>query len=384
MKLISQTIERDSSGAVTLQAHEPDDMWTVYNIIRRGDRLRCSTARKITTESATGSSTSHRVRLTLTIAVESIDFDAQAGELHLGGTVVTENKHVKLGAYHTLDLEKDKSFTMFKQEWDSVALDRIKEACDPSANAEVGAVVMQEGIPSVVICLIRGLANICLITEHMTILRQKIEISIPKKRRGTATDHQKARIHQTMLRHFNLEELKVVLIASPGFVGEGFINHVMYQAARLDDKVVMRSKSKLVLVHCSSGHVHSLNEVLKSPQVISQLSNTKFARESLAMDKFYRMLNDNEAQAWYGPKHVAAAVEKGAVGTLLISDSLFRSNNVGERKKYVKMVENVRSGGGEALIFSSMHESGTQLDQLTGIAAILTFPLPDLESDDEK
>ena len=45
------------------------------------------------------------------------------------------------------------------------------------------------------------------------------------------------------------------------------------------------------------------------------------------------------------------------------------------RNRYVDMVEAVRARGGEALIFSSMHESGQQLNLLTGIAAILTYPL---------
>lgn len=35
-----------------------------------------------------------------------------------------------------------------------------------------------------------------------------------------------------------------------------------------------------------------------------------------------------------------------------------RSNNVDQRRRYVRMVESVREQGGEALIFSSMHESG--------------------------
>jgi protein pelota len=39
------------------------------------------------------------------------------------------------------------------------------------------------------------------------------------------------------------------------------------------------------------------------------------------------------------------------------------------------MVEDVRARGGDAVIFSSMHESGVQLNLLTGIAAILTYPL---------
>lgn len=37
------------------------------------------------------------------------------------------------------------------------------------------------------------------------------------------------------------------------------------------------------------------------------------------------------------------------------------------------------AGGGEVHVFSGMHASGEQLNQLTGIAAILRFPLPDLE-----
>lgn len=61
-----------------------------------------------------------------------------------------------------------------------------------------------------------------------------------------------------------------------------------------------------------------------------------------------------------------------------------RSQNVGERRKWVGIVEEVKAAGGEVLIFSSIHESGKQLDQLTGVAAILNFPLPEVESDDEE
>ena len=52
-----------------------------------------------------------------------------------------------------------------------------------------------------------------------------------------------------------------------------------------------------------------------------------------------------------------------------------RSSDPVTRNRYVEMVEAVRARGGEALIFSSMHESGQQLNLVTGIAAILTYPL---------
>lgn len=73
------------------------------------------------------------------------------------------------------------------------------------------------------------------------------------------------------------------------------------------------------------------------------------------------MLGSDEQRAWYGPDHVALAIERGAVGTLLISDELFRASDPVERKKYVALVEDVRDKGGEVLMFSSMHESGQRL-----------------------
>jgi len=34
-----------------------------------------------------------------------------------------------MGAYHTLDLEMNRKFTLQKSEWDSVALERIGKSC---------------------------------------------------------------------------------------------------------------------------------------------------------------------------------------------------------------------------------------------------------------
>lgn len=52
--------------------------------------------RKVQTESATGSSTSSRVRSMLSIEVEMIDFDTQACVLRLKGRNVEENPYVKV------------------------------------------------------------------------------------------------------------------------------------------------------------------------------------------------------------------------------------------------------------------------------------------------
>ena len=119
--------------------------------------------------SATGSTESHRVRLNLTLAVSrtlwspstsaaSGDAGTSGGDaaasnggtggtatLSISGRVTSENPHVKMGAFHTLDLEANRDVRIEKDEWDSIAINRIDESCVPGRGAEVAAIVCGEG-----------------------------------------------------------------------------------------------------------------------------------------------------------------------------------------------------------------------------------------------
>lgn len=37
-----------------------------------------------------------------------------------------------MGAYHTLDVEQNRKFTITKVKWDSISLERVDTACDPT------------------------------------------------------------------------------------------------------------------------------------------------------------------------------------------------------------------------------------------------------------
>ncbi len=125
MKLINKQISKDG-GRVSLIAEDSEDLWTVYNLISVGDSVRSTTIRKVASESSTGSVVSDKMRITLTIQVEAIDFDAQEPMLRLKGRNIVENEHVKLGAYHTLELELNRKFSLAKPGWDSVATELVR------------------------------------------------------------------------------------------------------------------------------------------------------------------------------------------------------------------------------------------------------------------
>lgn len=378
MKILKRGLQKDTSGFVRLICEEEEDMWHVFNLVRIGDVVRSSTMRKITNETSTGSKTSQRVQMTLTIAVETIDFDATVCSLHLKGKNIQENQHVRLGAYHTLDLALNRVFTLEKQCWDAIDLHRLELCADVANKADVAGIVMHE-----------GLANICLISSSMTIVKSKIDMQIARKRKGLSQQHEKSlnsffnAIAVAFLRHVNLEQIKCVVVASPGFLREQFMEffwqYVEKEGLR---QTIFPQKSKFILVHSSSGFKHSLNEVLSDVGVSQRLSETKAQAEVKALNTFLELMCTDPQRAVYGYKHVIYARDQQSIETLMVSDSLFRSKDITQRRKYVQLVESIKEQGSNVLIFSSMHATGEQLTQLTGVAAILRFPIADLDDEE--
>ncbi|KAH7092612.1 eRF1 domain 1-domain-containing protein [Paraphoma chrysanthemicola] len=390
MRLLKSQIEQKTgAGFATLMPEEPEDMWHAYNLIQEHDRIRAKAVRRVSKISDSGSTSSQRIALDLTIAVTSTDFDIASGQLHVSGKVASENEHVKMGQHHTLDLELNRKFTIEKADgWDSIALEMLKEACDTDRRAELWAIVLGEGT-----------ANICMITEHQTILRQRIEVPVPRKRKGGADGHIKgmdkffATTLSTLLRQIDLTGTQngktlPLLLASPGFVAQAFLQYMKAEATRTTNKPLLALVPSVIIAHASSAHVHALSDILSSPAITTKLSDTKYARETALMDKFTTLMRQDDGRAWYGPREVERAVDRGGVGrgggVLMINNALFRAQNVAERRRWVKLVDRVREvEGGEVRVFSSLHESGKRLEGLGGVAAILTYPIEDLDEEGE-
>jgi protein pelota len=237
-----------------------------------------------------------------------------------------------------------------------------------------------------------GLANICLITPFRTVLKTRVESVIPKKR-DAASDQDAGmkrfldKVLSSLLRAVDFSQSRPLLIASPGFLAGDFKQYIANQGRDKSDKVLAAVARLATVVHSNSGHIHSLNEVLKSPQVLAKMKDMRFAREAQFMDNFFELLKLDDGRAWYGTRAVEKAIAEGAVGpgggVLLVNNSLFRSDDLVVRKKYVALVDKVKEDGGEARILSSDHESGQRLHMMGDIAAILNYPMHDLDDDGE-
>ena len=103
------------------------------------------------------------------------------------------------------------------------------------------------------------------------------------------------------------------------------------------------------------------------------------ASETAALDKFFETLAMCEDKCTYGPKSVECALNEMAVETLLVSDKLFRNKNIELRKFYVKLHDKAVRDGLNVVVFGALSPAGIRLNNLTGIAAILRFILPQLD-----
>ncbi|KAE8009878.1 hypothetical protein FH972_006285 [Carpinus fangiana] len=360
MKIVRRDLVPDGPGSVKMVPVDSDDLWYVYNLIAPGDSVMAVTVRKVLREAAAGGRDAERVKLKLEIKVEEIaDYDTLGSVLRIRGKNILENEHVKIGAFHTLELELHRPFVLRKDVWDSLALDVLHQASDPAASADLAVILMQE-----------GLAHVLLVGKRAGHSNLDFDNALNK-----FFDN----VLQAFLKHVDFSVVRCAVIASPGFTKDQFHRHLLLEAERRQLRPIIENKSRIVLVHTTSGYKHSLREVLDAPNVMNMIKDTKAAQEVRALKDFFNMLSNDSARACYGPKHVEVAHERLAIQTLLLTDGLFRNSNTAERKRYVDLVKSVKDSGGTVHIFSSLHVSGEQLASLTGIAAILRFPLPDLE-----
>lgn len=151
------------------------------------------------------------------------------------------------------------------------------------------------------------------------------------------------------------------------------------QAKSKDMLPILDNLNRFMKVKCSSGHKHALKEVLSDSSILERLKDVKAASDVAVLKKFQDTLNLDPTKAVYGIffffdliqnlfslnlkgfKYVKEACDGSAIDTLLITNELFKVEDVALRKVYVGLTEEVKAKGGNVFIFSTMHPSGEQL-----------------------
>ncbi|KAL1362965.1 hypothetical protein AAHE18_03G117500 [Arachis hypogaea] len=367
MKLKEKDLAVNQMGRVTIIPEESDDLWILYNIINPGDYVTADTSRKVHHQLNDGkNTTASRVRLSVHLKVTCRDFDKDSSTLRIQG--------------HNLEPNCNKPFELHKKVWkhDVVEALQERENHEVCPDAELAVTLFQQ-----------DQAEIYLIGKGVTAMVSKVETSSSRlggRKSSSSSPSSNTKnvffreIFAVFIKHVNLNKVKNTVIASEDLKKDEFRRFMISEAKRMKMRSVEENIGRIV-VTAGGGCNGDLKDLLGESTVMNLMKDSKVGLQIRTLRKVWDMVLNDSDRACYGLKIVESAQEMEAIETLLISDELYRSDEVAIRKRYGCLVKVVKDSGGDALVYSSMHVLVEQLQQLTGIAAILRFPLPVLDDD---
>jgi len=334
-----------------IKVESEDDLWTLYNVLEKGDVIRAWTTRELKADSG-----SRRKAMRVALRVEKAEFQPFTTRLRVHGFIVEGPRELDLeGQRHTVAVDVNDEVVVYKEDgWPLHALKRVKEAC---SRASVKALAVGVDAEEAAIALIR---------DYGVEVLMEFTLNLPGKRDPEARRRElEAKVKElASLVKSSAERhgVDVVVVAGPGFVKDDV-------AAELSKDF----KGKVYRENASSGGVSGVYEAIKRGVMTKVLRDHELVVEERLMEELMSTLARDERRVAYSLSDVEAAVRMGAVEKLLVTSELLRSMDLDLRRRVEEVVKMAESLGAKVKVFSSLHDTYRQLKALGGIAAILRF-----------
>ncbi len=349
-------------GEIKVLIEELEDLWTLYNIIKPNDLVRARTFRRVVLRDG---DSGDRRPMSLQISVEKCEFHEYSNRLRVLGQIRDgPDDLVSIGQYHTLNLEKGTKVTILKDKWFKHEIRRLEKSTGLSANK----IVLVTAIES-------GLSTIALLSNYSVSIISTIRHNIPGKRYKNQSKNKNKEeeeffisVSKVVIENLRNQAISMNITCGPGFLKEQFSQFLKEQLHKEKLDVELRIAS------ASSATVSAINEIMKNGTIAEFIADHRLTRETQLMNDFVERLGKDNGQFSYGFDETVAAAKMGAIQDLLITDLVLRSRiNKDERKNLEELFYLVENGRGDIHIVSTLHPAGEQLQNFSGIAALLRF-----------
>ena len=342
-----RVLHRDpKTGEIKVRVENADDLWHLHNLVQPGDLVRASTYRREDVKSdKVRPERGEKVRVTLTIRVEGVEFQAFSDRLRVTGVIVEGPQD--LGRHHTLNLAVEDVLSIIKT-WKAHELRRIDEAVAAAQKPLVAFVSLDD--EEALLAQLRQYG-----------VRELATIRAPSHGKMFPTgDTQTEFFKEIGAKLRSMEIGEALVVVGPGFTRDSFLEYLKAHEPALAGKVHVHGSA-----HAG---MQGIQEALRAGVGAKVFGESRVGYETQLVEKLLEAIATNEPCA-YGIAEVGEAVDAGAVETLLVSDAVVREPNVEE------LMRAVESARGSVVLVSRHHEAGKKLEALGGIAALLRFPI---------
>ncbi|TLZ84896.1 MAG: mRNA surveillance protein pelota [Methanobacteriota archaeon] len=335
-----------NTGEIKVRVENADDLWHLHNLVLPGDQVRASTYRRqeVKTDKVRPER-GEKVRVTLTIRVESVEFQAFADRLRITGVIVEGPQD--LGRHHTLNVAVDDVVSIIKT-WRSHELRRIDEAVAAAQKPLVAFLSLDD--EEALLAQLRQYG-----------VRELATIRAPGHGKMFPSGDAKSAYFDEILAKLHTTEIgEALVLVGPGFTRDAFLDYLKAREPTLASRVHTHGTS--------SAGMQGIQEALKAGVGAKVFGDSRVGYETRLVETLLEAIATNRPCA-YGPAEVAEAVEAGAVETLLVSDAVVRDVGIED------LMRSAESARGTVVLVSRHHEAGQKLEALGGIAALLRFPI---------
>jgi len=345
---------------ITVKTEDLNDLWTLYNIIAKNDKISARTYRKIVLKEG---SKGERKPMYLKLNVESVAFHEFSNRLRVKGTILEgPEDFITFGKYHTFNIEPNQKLTINKEKWLKSEMKRLNE----SSKFETDFIML-------IIAIETGLATIAIITNFSHNRLATIKKNIPGKRyeqsyRNKAYEEFYSDILKLIDENIKNIKINTILICGPGSTKDHFSQF-------LKEKTQSTYLPKIYNIQASSGTESAILETLKSKELKIIKKNVKILQETEKIEEILNLFSTNSDIIAIGFDEISNATEKGAVKELFCADILIRGASKEQKLKIESIINGVEKNGGKVHILSSEHPTGQQIINLGSLIAILRYKM---------
>ncbi|KAF5414595.1 MAG: Peptide chain release factor subunit 1 [Candidatus Methanogaster sp.] len=387
MKIRRQKLKR-REGVIELVPETLDDLWHLKYIIENHDLVSAFTKRRV--EGATDKirpEAAEKKSVHLTIEVFGMEFHRFSNRLRVRGVI---RSGVDTGEYHTINIEIG-SMVGITKHWKPDQLERIAEAKALSDRPRVTIITVESGEAEIGRVRQFGVDRVSQVTK-------------PSGKQGGDFTHEFfASTTDALNKSVAGGGEHAIIIAGPGFIKEDFMEYLRSTNPDI--------AARAVLEDTVSTGMPGFIEVLRRGAVDRIVQESRIGRETEMMDALMREIS-TDGKCAYGIVEVMAALELGAIETLLIVDETLRNfreagsgavqgaitgagagdemgagagrgteEGVGKESGAKSgidaddLLRRVEQMQGRVVVLSSEFEPGNRLDALGGMAALLRFKI---------
>lgn len=343
-------------GIITCIPDSVDDIWLLSQIIQQEDWVKAKTLRKIEgkRQSEQRSTGAIRKPMVLTVAVEKIEFTGES--LRILGIIQQGPESVTNGEHHTLVIEVATQLTITKKQWPAYMVQRLQEATRAKQQS-IGIIVFD-----------RQEATVGIVTTQGYKIHSTFQSSAAKKTHlpqvaGKDFFTQMIQVIEQVHQH---QPFNTLIVGSPGFWKDSFINHIKEHS--------LAKSCKIVSVQVNDTGKQGIEEALRRPEMNQALVEARFSQQMIEVDLFLEYLAKGQPVA-YGLADCTKAVEMGAVDTLLVSEQYILQSRLDNSTQAIEHMLEQAYQMKSTVVFVGNNVAGDKVCGLGGVVARLRYAL---------